>query len=167
MKHFSLGLGLVAVVACCVGPAAAQPVSTPLPQPRKVEVFANSAMHIANPGTAAIYRLDALALLEEELSAGLPADEALAMPIAQERMRRMESVIRTRAGNAAQGLEAALQYGIERIPAIVIDGQDVVYGITDVGRALHLWRAAQGKPTAAPALPPAPTPPNRPTPQTR
>jgi integrating conjugative element protein (TIGR03757 family) len=165
MKHFLIALGLAVVAACCVGAATAQPTPAPLPQPRKVEVFANSAMHIANPGTAAIYRLDALALLEEELSAGLPADEALAMPIAQERMRRMEGVIRTRAGNAAQGLEAALQYGIERIPAIVIDGQDVVYGITDVERALHLWRASLAKPGAAPA--PSVTPPNRPMPQTR
>lgn len=161
-----LGLVLAVLWASCVGAATAQPAPVSPLQPRKVEVFANSAMHIANPGSAVIYRLDALALLDEELSAGLPADEAQAMAIAQQRLRRMADVIRTRAGNAAQGLEAAMQYGIERIPAIVIDGQDVVYGVTDVDRALQLWRAAQDKPGAASDAPAASTP-GRTIPQTR
>ena len=41
--------------------------------------------------------------------------------------------------NAAKGLMRALQYGINRYPAIVFDGQAVVYGVTDIETAARLY----------------------------
>ena len=46
--------------------------------------------------------------------------------------------------NAAVGLAKAMQYGIDRYPAIVFDGKAVVYGLTDLNSALdhyRTWRA--------------------------
>ncbi|MEA2093693.1 MAG: DUF1525 domain-containing protein [Pseudomonadota bacterium] len=42
------------------------------------------------------------------------------------------------------GLARALQYGIDRYPAIVFDGQLVVYGVTELGQALHQYYHWQG-----------------------
>ncbi|MEA3275692.1 MAG: DUF1525 domain-containing protein, partial [Pseudomonadota bacterium] len=39
----------------------------------------------------------------------------------------------------------AAEYGIDRYPAIVLDGQAVVYGVTDVGEALRHYRMWQGR----------------------
>jgi len=46
---------------------------------------------------------------------------------------------------AAIGLTKALQYGIDRFPAMVFDGQCVVYGVTDLGQALHRYHLWQGR----------------------
>ena len=42
---------------------------------------------------------------------------------------------------AAMGLAKAVQYGVDRYPAIVFDGQMVVYGVTDLEAALQYYRA--------------------------
>ena len=42
---------------------------------------------------------------------------------------------------AAHGLAKAMQYGVDRYPAIVFDGQAVVYGVTDVQTAIAHYRA--------------------------
>jgi integrating conjugative element protein (TIGR03757 family) len=41
---------------------------------------------------------------------------------------------------AALGLTKAVQYGIDRYPAIVFDGQAEVFGIADVEQAFHRYR---------------------------
>ena len=51
--------------------------------------------------------------------------------------------------NAAKGLVQAMQYGIDRYPAIVFDGKAVVYGITDVRAATQRyqqWQAGEARP---------------------
>ncbi len=42
--------------------------------------------------------------------------------------------------NAAVGLSKAMQYGVDRYPAIVFDGEVVVYGLTDLSSALEYYR---------------------------
>jgi integrating conjugative element protein (TIGR03757 family) len=47
------------------------------------------------------------------------------------------------------GLVQAMQYGIDRYPAIVFDGKAVVYGITDVRAATQRyqqWQAGEARP---------------------
>jgi integrating conjugative element protein (TIGR03757 family) len=41
--------------------------------------------------------------------------------------------------NSAKGLAQALHYGIDRTPAIVFDGQAVIYGVTDVDEAIERY----------------------------
>ena len=43
------------------------------------------------------------------------------------------------ADQAIKGLVQALQYGINRYPAIVFEGQAVVYGVTDIETGLRLY----------------------------
>ena len=45
--------------------------------------------------------------------------------------------------HAAMGLAKAMQYGVDRYPAIVFNGEVAIYGVTDIGEALdryRLWR---------------------------
>lgn len=131
---------LIAAAVLAVGPAHAQ-------QPiQKVEVFANSAMVLTNAQGATVYRLDGLQQLQDELSQGLPSDPNKAAQIAQQRMRAMGAGLQERASNAATGIGLATQYGVDRMPAVVINGQAIVYGVTDVAEAVRLFlKSAQAQ----------------------
>lgn len=133
----SLAAWLLALIVGAAGPQAVQAQT-------RVEVFANSAMVIENAGDAVIYRLDGLQMLEAELSQGLPGDPVAAERMARARMRQMGSALHSRTRNAAQGLMLAHQYGVDRMPAMVIDGKSIVYGLTDVQQALRV-HAAQSR----------------------
>jgi len=114
------------------------------PAPVAVEVFTNAS--IAFTGLASgtkVYQLDGLLQLEAELSQGLPGNEAEAMRIAQDRLRRMAPKLQQRAANTSEGLTLAARYGIDRLPAIVINGESVIYGITDIPSAIQMYRTSQ------------------------
>ena len=49
------------------------------------------------------------------------------------------------AQRAASGLLKAAEYGIDRYPAVVFDGDAVVYGVTDLDEALRHYREWQGR----------------------
>ena len=51
------------------------------------------------------------------------------------------------AKNAAFGLAKAVQYGVDRYPAIVFEGRAVVYGVTDLVEALNRYEAWQREQT--------------------
>lgn len=143
MKPLACFLMLVAAVAAAT-PAAAQ---VQVVEVKRVEVFANSAMVLTNTQGATVYRLDGLQLLQDELSQGLPGDPAKAAQLAQQRMQAMGAALQERASNAATGIGLAAQYGVDRMPAVVINGQAVVFGVTDVAEAVRLYlksAAAQG-----------------------
>ena len=94
-----------------------------------------------------VYRVDAMAQLEQQLNAGLPKNEADAMAY----MRQHEGEIRRRykdqITNAASGMTLAVQYRLDRLPAIVINRAKVIYGVADVDRAIELFAAAQQRPS--------------------
>ena len=90
-----------------------------------------------------VYRIDGIQQLEAALSRHLSSDPAVAKRVALDRIQQLDNQSTTRLRNAAIGLTKALQYGIDRYPAIVFDRQCVVYGVTDLGQALqryHLWQ---------------------------
>ena len=89
------------------------------------------------------YHIDRISLLEEQLSQGLPNDPLRAKELVLERFQTMDSTLRDQLEKAGKGLAQAMTYGIDRLPAVVFDGQAVVYGVTDVDDALvqyHQWR---------------------------
>ena len=49
------------------------------------------------------------------------------------------------ARQSAAGLINAAEYGVDRYPAIVFDGNAVVYGVTDIGEALRHYRKWKGR----------------------
>ncbi len=92
-----------------------------------------------------VYALDGIEGLEATLSERLSTDPNAARRVALKRVSQMDAVRIEQAQRAAVGLVRAAEYGIDRYPAIVFDGQAVVYGITDIGEALRYYRVWQGR----------------------
>jgi len=86
------------------------------------------------------YAVDGIERFESTLSEGLPADPETAKAVALRQIQQIEADLAAPAKTAAIGLAKAIQYGVDRYPAIVFDGQAVVYGVTDVQIALAHYR---------------------------
>ncbi|MES9938149.1 MAG: TIGR03757 family integrating conjugative element protein, partial [Sedimenticola sp.] len=87
-----------------------------------------------------VYELDGIRRTEAKLSEGLPADPVQSKRVVLQRFQQLREEDRAQMQSAAMGLAKAMQYGVDRYPAIVFDGQAVVYGVTDVQSALaHYW----------------------------
>ena len=108
-----------------------------------VEVFANSAMPITPHAGAGlpykldIYRLDGLQQVEQALNQQLPQNEADAREWMMQNQQRIQRELGPQAVATANGMALMHYYGIDRIPAIVIDRKTVVYGVTDVDAAIQ------------------------------
>ena len=100
-----------------------------------------------HPGIAIhVHKLDAIRGLEEKLSQDLPADPDQAKHLALMRLQQMSKGARSQLQHAATSLATAVQYGLEKYPAIVFDGELIVYGLTDLSTALmhyRRWRAGE------------------------
>jgi integrating conjugative element protein (TIGR03757 family) len=109
-----------------------------------IEVFTGSMNPVAN-GTDGItvYYIDRIDRIQQELSKDLPANPEAAKQTALRRFQRMDNKLSHELENASNGLLQAMQYGIDRYPAIVLDGNAVVYGITDVRAAIQRYRQWQ------------------------
>ena len=88
-----------------------------------------------------IYKIDGLHQLETSLSAQLPNDAAAAQRVALQRIGQLKHNDRDALRNAAVGLAKALEYRLDRYPAIVINREAVVYGTTDVELAVSRYRS--------------------------
>lgn len=111
-----------------------------------VEVFTTAGEPVVNvPASAAVVELDAPARLDARLSQDLPADPSRAKQMLQSRMndpewrRTLQSYVQL-----YQGVARAWMLGIEKVPAVVVDSQYVVYGEADVRRALEEIEQARG-----------------------
>lgn len=122
-------------------------------EPVRVEVFTarDQAIQPLEPGdlsastTIEVYEVDGTERFESILSEQLPPDPEAAKRLAQERLGQLDGSQIEDARRAALGLVKAAEHGIERYPAIVFDGQAVVYGVTDIGEALRLYRERRGR----------------------
>jgi integrating conjugative element protein (TIGR03757 family) len=83
-----------------------------------------------------LIELDAAGRIEAELSSKLPSDPAQASVIVQQRLKRGGTELQGRFAKAYQGVIDAWSLGITKIPAVVVDRRYVIYGETDVARAL-------------------------------
>ena len=95
-----------------------------------------------------VYALDGIRQFETQLSSNLPADPDQSKQIALQRIQQLDEQAIAAIQNAAVGLAKAMQYGVDRYPAIVFDGEAVVYGLTDLSSALDHYRTwrAEGRP---------------------
>ena len=111
-----------------------------------IEVFIDSSLQIVSGNDhKTVYLIDRIYKLQEELSIDLPADPESAKTLALQRFQRMDTQLSGELENAAKGLVQAMQYGIDRYPAIVFDGQAVVYGLTDIPAATQLYQRWQAE----------------------
>ena len=91
-----------------------------------------------------VYELNRIQLVETELSNDLPTDSNQSKQITLQRIQRLDKRALAAVQNASVGLAKAMQYGVDRYPAIMFDGDMVVYGLTDLRVALdhyQTWRA--------------------------
>lgn len=93
--------------------------------------------------TVTTYIVEGLERFESGLSEGLPADPKAAKAEALRRVQQLDDARMAPAKNAAIGLAKAVQYGVDRYPAIVFDGRAIVYGVTDLVEALDRYDAWQ------------------------
>ncbi|WP_122339469.1 TIGR03757 family integrating conjugative element protein [Pseudomonas caricapapayae] len=112
-------------------------------------VVTDSRTPIKNSVGVRVIYLDNPEIIQQQLSAGLPNDPQIA---AFEVKRRMSGdrgeAINKRLRDAHQGVADAWGWGVTKIPAVVVDGQYVVYGNADVARAQALvadYRAREGR----------------------
>jgi integrating conjugative element protein (TIGR03757 family) len=108
--------------------------------PASIEVFVGSTFQpIESMKYMTVYRLDRIDEIQEELSHQLPGDPEKAKQLVLRRFQRMDAQLSHQLENTAKGLMQVVHYGINRYPAIVFDGQAVVYGVTDIERAARLY----------------------------
>lgn len=125
---------------------------------RLVEVFTTSASPITRNADLSrvssgvielqVYELDGIQRIEAKLSEGLTADPEQSKRVVLQHFQELREDDRARMQLAAMGLAKAMQYGIDRYPAIVFDGEVAIYGMTDIGEALHRyqeWREGRGR----------------------
>ena len=87
-----------------------------------------------------VHKLDAIKQLEGKLSQGLSADPDKAKRLVLRKLQQLGKETRSQLELSARSLAKAVQYGIEKYPAIVFDGEFVVYGLSDLSAALRHYR---------------------------
>lgn len=109
-----------------------------------VEVFTTSDVSIITGpevDRVEIYHVDGIRRFEEEISRGLSRDANTARQQAIDRVTQLDEDQKQQVQRAATGLSKAMQYEIDRTPAILFDGEAVIYGLTDLDVALDHYRA--------------------------
>lgn len=116
--------------ACLAGSALAEPA---------IEVFTIAGEPVVNvPSGVAVIELDVPGRLDASLSQDLPADPEVAEGLMRERMANNEwQETADRYADSYLGLARAWQLGVEKVPAVVIDGRYVIYGQPNVADALN------------------------------
>ena len=146
-------LPVSAVVALLVV-SAAQAAQNVVGHPRLIEVFTTADSPVTGDAAVSrqpvytdielhIYELEGILRLEAQLSKGLAADREQARRVVLQRLQPLDEASRAQMQRAATGLARAVQYRVDRYPAIVFDGQAVIYGVTDVQVALAHYKAWQ------------------------
>ena len=114
-----------------------------------VVAFTLSSMPLRAGVGVEVHVLDARDGHAEAFGADLPGDPERALAEARRRMETpagraaLERIAAAAAGNALAG-----RLGIEKLPAVVVDGRYVVYGVRDVARAVErveAWRAESAR----------------------
>lgn len=135
----------VLYVACgsCAAAGAADPAARGV---MTVEVFANSAMLVTPAQTdryrLVVHRMDRLQQIQQYINQQIPrGGEAVARRWMMANQVRIKREITPAAVAAANAINLARYYRIDHLPAVVIDRQAVVYGVTDADQAVQLYLA--------------------------
>lgn len=145
-------LAALITAAIVLSPAYAE---TPL-GPLRIDVFTTEDRPVRgateflkhHPGaTLHVHRVDRIERIEAELSFNLSADPDKAGRQALERLQGLSKERQEQLEQTAKGLALAVQLGIERVPAIVIDQDRVIYGMTDLAAVLQHDQRAPGSMT--------------------
>lgn len=118
----------------------------------KVEAFYDHETRLKNVERAeriaqvTTYDLSAPDQLEEQISEGLSSDPAEAKKQARARIENGGRELQQKLTTAYQGSLKAMQYDIQKLPAVIFnDGQYVIYGESDVHRAINIFNDKRGQ----------------------
>ncbi|MEX2259808.1 MAG: TIGR03757 family integrating conjugative element protein [Woeseia sp.] len=135
-----------------LGAAATVSNGAPL-QPMLVEVFVGEGDDLHQWGRFSedypgieirVFEVTGIERLEARLSKDLSADPVAAKRQALQRLGALDGSAHDGLKHSAVGLAEAVRLGVTRYPAMVLDSRYVIYGVTDLHRALELFRRWQG-----------------------
>jgi integrating conjugative element protein (TIGR03757 family) len=89
------------------------------------------------------YEVNGIQSVERDLSLNLPVEPQQSKQIALYRIHTLDEKTRSRMQASATGLAKAMQYGVERYPAVVFNSEAVVYGVADLTLAREQYRVWQ------------------------
>lgn len=115
--------------------------------PSQAETWAitDRSIPLAAPASARMIFLDDQQRLEELLSNELPANPSYAPATIQSYLSSTDGKrLQHDLSQALQGVTDAWALGIEKIPAVVVDRRYVVYGETDIAKAVEKVNQARG-----------------------
>jgi integrating conjugative element protein (TIGR03757 family) len=92
-----------------------------------------------------VFYLDGLTRLNATLSHQLPPQMAVAKAMAAARLGALTHEEQAQLRATATGLLAAQRYGLNRYPALVINGETVIYGLTDPTEAVRHFQTWRGE----------------------
>lgn len=101
-----------------------------------VVVVTDSHHPVKTMGGERLIELDEAPRIEAELSANLPTDPDQATALVKRRLTQGGTDLQRRIATAYQGATDAWSLGITAVPAVVVDQRYVVYGESDVARAV-------------------------------
>lgn len=101
-----------------------------------VVVVTDSRHPVKTMGGERLIELDEAPRIEAELSANLPTNPDQATALVKRRLTQGGTDLQRRIATAYQGVTDAWSLGITTIPAVVVDQRYVVYGESDVARAI-------------------------------
>lgn len=104
--------------------------------------------HRLQGATVTVHAVDALEEFESALSQNLPANADAAKAEALRRIGKLNDARTASAKDGALGLANAVQHGVDRYPAVVVNGIAVVYGVTDLAEVVaryEAWREVQAR----------------------
>ena len=117
-----------------------------------VEAFHDKSTRIVNAQMAdrvasvSVYDLSAPEKLEDLLSEGLSDDPKVAQKQANERIAQGGQQLQKQLTDAYEGSLKAMQYDIQKLPAVVFNsGEQVIYGIEDLNRAIAIYNGQVNK----------------------
>lgn len=102
----------------------------------EILVITDSYHPVQSIADARVIELDLPIRIESELAANLSADPATAIALVKHRQREGGPALQRRMTTAYQNVADAWGLGVAKIPAVVVDRSYVVYGDTDVARAI-------------------------------
>ena len=110
-----------------------------------VEAFTDSKQLpipvLQKPGlTVTLYDLSAPKHIEQELSAGLSTNPEAAAKVASQFIQANQDNLAQRLMMAYQSHTKAMDYGLTHYPALVFNGQAIIYGVIDVLDGLNRYQ---------------------------
>ncbi len=88
-----------------------------------------------------VLNLDSVQSIEVRLGKGLPNDEKRARAVIEERVAEIGRVqLDVQLREAYLPLGTMMAYGLDRYPVIIFDQLAVIYGVTDLARAINQYR---------------------------